>query len=185
MRVPITLSAVGITATVSLTAFAQEPIDEVREMYPDQVAAIEADCPAPKELVTETWSPDSGVDRMSFYCWNQPTEASYRSGQWLGTLPVEADPSFAPPFTCAEADTLCQDLLPELQSQYPEELAAAELTCAAKNGRLFLQTQDQPEQTVDLRCGYFASSVYDLDGDGEVDYSDPISVDTSMFTAEL
>lgn len=36
------------------------------------------------------------------------------------------------------------------------------------------------ETEVDLRCGFIATTVWDKNGDGEVDYEDQVSVDQSV-----
>jgi len=55
-------------------------------------------------------------------------------------------------------------------------IAQAEFYCAVKKGSLFLAARPD---AVDLRCGFFATTVWDDNGDGQVDYEDPVSVDVS------
>ncbi len=46
-----------------------------------------------------------------------------------------------------------------------------------KNGRLFFAIAGE---ALDLRYGYMATTLWDTDGDGISDYSDPVSVDESV-----
>jgi hypothetical protein len=64
-----------------------------------------------------------------------------------------------------------------MQTLYPSAVAQAEFHCAIKTGILFLDIQ--PDQ-VDVRCGFFATQLWDATGDGEVDYEDPVSLDISV-----
>lgn len=150
--------------------------------YPEVVAIFEADCAPPQELASSTFTNSLGDESVSFYCWDPPIADAPRHGEWLGTVPTSSRESFGSPLTCNAEDTLCQGSLPKLKDRYREQLADAELSCATRQGVLFLQPQNGQ---VEVRCGFFATTVYDLDNDGEVDYSDPVSVDTLMFSADL
>ena len=81
-----------------------------------------------------------------------------------------------PPWRCPPGDNACAALWPQLLERYPSAIAQAEFYCAVKNGTLFLAARPD---AVDLRCGFFSTTVWDDNGDGQVDYEDPVSVDVS------
>lgn len=159
----------------------QTALAQIEELYPEQLTALQSDCSAPNTLLTETYTARSGITKVSFYCW-YPVENEFRTGQWLGTLPAEADPTFGAELTCVPEDAICNSLLAQLRADYANELAAAELNCATKQGNLFLVPLTD---SVNVRCGFFATTVYDSNQDGVIDYEDPVSVDTSMFSADI
>jgi hypothetical protein len=79
--------------------------------------------------------------------------------------------------TCDRDDETCNEFLPQLRSNYPAEFHQAEFQCAMKNGSLFFSVE---ETEVELRCGFMATTVWDENSDGEIDYEDPVSVDISV-----
>ncbi|NEO03192.1 MAG: hypothetical protein F6K50_50140 [Moorea sp. SIO3I7] len=78
---------------------------------------------------------------------------------------------------CSNSDQQCQKVLPQLRTNAPELVQKTEFKCATKQGSLFLIVY---EQEIDIRCGFFATSVWDENGDGLVDNEDPVSVDISV-----
>ncbi|MGF1459887.1 MAG: SH3 domain-containing protein [Leptolyngbyaceae cyanobacterium] len=149
--------------------------------YPELVAVIESDCAAPNELITQTDQSPTGEVR-SYYCWEPATAETSRRGEWLGTVPTREDPDFGADLACRYEEAACESALAQLESDYAAELSDAILACGSQQGILFLQPLDK---TVDIRCGFFATSVYDFDNDGQVDYEDPVSVDISVFVADI
>ncbi|MGF1566790.1 MAG: hypothetical protein ACFCVD_01730 [Nodosilinea sp.] len=163
----------------ALAAQAQDPLVQAQQMYPATMAAISANCPSPSSLVAQTYASIEGGEYAAFYCWVEFDPAGRRSGQWLGRLPLrEGETPFVPPFTCPGSDATCPTLLPQLRATYPTAIAQAELQCAIKDGQLVQLVTTNA--TVDLRCGFFATTVWDENGDGLVDYEDPVSVDVSV-----
>lgn len=159
-------------------ATADHPLDQVRQLYPDQVAQLEAECQTPASLDVRSFQNEGQTPRASFICWSAPDSEGKRTGQWLGTLPLtEDDPTFITPFTCPAGDQACESQLTALQLRYPETLEAAELTCSIKRGSLFFAAAGE---TTDIRCGFFATTLWDTNGDGNPEYEDPISVDVSL-----
>ena len=150
--------------------------------YPHLVARLVSDCVVPQHLAINPYRLPSGQERQAFYCWNVAGAEAPRTGQWLGTVPTTVEPEFGTAIACPPDDAACADLLGRLQTDYSAALSQAELTCAAKQGTLFLQPLDRQ---VDVRCAFFATTVYDTDGDGQIDYEDPISVDISLLVADL
>ena len=159
-----------------LGAIALNPLEQMRSRYPAAVATIAADCLAPATLSVATYQHSDGRNYASLYCWDPPA-AGARQGQWLGHLPLqEGDTPFVTPWRCPQGDQTCAALWPQLLERYPSAIAQAEFYCAVKNGTLFLAARPA---AVDLRCGFFATTVWDDNGDGQVDYEDPVSVDVS------
>ena len=157
-------------------AIAPAPLEQVRSLYPAAFTAIAADCLAPATLSVATYQHSDGRNYASLYCWDPPA-AGARQGQWLGHLPLqEGDTPFVTPWRCPQGDQTCAALWPQLLERYPSAIAQAEFNCAVKNGILFLAARPD---AVDLRCGFFATTVWDDNGDGQVDYEDPVSVDVS------
>jgi hypothetical protein len=153
-------------------------LSQVAELYPEIVAELEAACESPAHLSVESFQNAGQPPRARFTCWSAPDPEGERTGQWLGNLPLTADdPTFITPFTCSAGDPACETQLAILQAQHPDVLATAELACSVKNGSLFFATL---EDTLDLRCGYFATTLWDTNGDGIPEYEDPISVDVSV-----
>ena len=153
-------------------------LEQARQLYPEAVAELEADCQSPSTLSVQSFQNQGQPPRAQFNCWSAPDSDGERTGQWLGNLPLtENDPDFLSPFTCSAGDTACQTQLELVQTRAPETLAAAEFACSMKNGRLFFASAGE---VLDLRCGYMATSLWDTDGDGIPDYSDPVSVDESV-----
>lgn len=158
-------------------AIAPAPLEQVRSLYPAAFTAIGADCPAPATLSVATDQNSDGRNYASLYCWEPPAAKGDRVGQWLGHLPMEeGDNPFVTPWRCPPGDNACAALWPQLLERYPSAIAQAEFNCAVKNGILFLAARPD---AVDLRCGFFATTVWDDNGDGQVDYEDPVSVDVS------
>lgn len=161
----------------------EEVLAEVRGIFPDTVAQFEGECSDNKTLSLQVFQNEGQPKRVSFICWGEPELDRSRSGTWLGVLPLTAnDPTFVQAWTCPESDQQCQRILPHLRSRYPEQIQQAEFQCATKNGSLFMSVS---EQKVDVRCGFFANSVWDEDGDGSPDNEDPVSVDLSVGTFKL
>ena len=157
-------------------AIAPAPLEQVRSLYPAAFTTIAADCLAPATLSVATYQHSDGRNYASLYCWDPPA-AGARQGQWLGHLPLqEGDTPFVTPWRCPQGDQTCAALWPQLLERYPSAIAQAEFYCAVKNGTLFLAARPA---AVDLRCGFFATTVWDDNGDGQVDYEDPVSVDVS------
>ncbi|WOD37027.1 hypothetical protein [Nodosilinea sp. E11] len=172
--------------TGQLLSYSPSPeatLAQVRQLYPEQVAKLEADCRPPETLIAQPYQNSGQPQRASFLCWS-PTEANgSRSGQWLGTLPLTAnDPTFAKPMTCSAGDSQCQANLSLIQARYPQQLQQAEFACAMKNGTLFFASAPQ---AIDMRCGYFATSLYDENGDGQGYLEQPTGVDISVGTVPL
>jgi hypothetical protein len=105
-----------------------------------------------------------------------------RSGHWLGQLPISPIATFGESLTCLAGDAVCDRWLPILQSRYPVALQQAEFQCAIRNGVLLTEFADE---TVTVRCGFFATTFYDEDGDMMPDYEDPVSVDIIVTTLPL
>jgi hypothetical protein len=153
-------------------------LEQARQLYPEAVAELEAECQAPSTLSVQSFQNQGQPPRAQFTCWSAPDSDGERTGQRLGNLPLtENDPDFLSPFTCSAGDTACQTQLELVQTRAPETLAAAEFACSMKNGSLFF---GPASDTIDLRCGYMATSLWDTNGDGDPDYSDPVSVDESV-----
>ncbi|WP_017301229.1 hypothetical protein [Nodosilinea nodulosa] len=156
----------------------QHVMEQARSRFPAAVAGLEAACAEPDTLAAVSYGEADGADYAGFYCWAPPGDDGSRSGQWLGRLPLhERDQPFAKPYRCPATDDPCAALWPQLQALYSSAIAQAEFNCAIKNGTLFLETHPN---AVDLRCDFFATTVWDENGDGQVDYEDPVGVDISV-----
>lgn len=159
-------------------ATSDQLLEQTRQLYPEAVAELEAECQAPSTLSVQSFQNQGQPPRAQFTCWSAPDPDGERTGRRLGNLPLtENDPDFLSPFTCSEGDEACEDRLELVQTRAPETLAAAEFACSMKNGSLFFGPAGD---TIDLRCGYMATSVWDTNGDGDPEYSDPVSVDESV-----
>ncbi|NMF86140.1 hypothetical protein [Nodosilinea sp. P-1105] len=159
-------------------ATSEQILNSVRQLFPDQVAQLEAECPTPSTLDATAFQNEGQPPRANFICWGVPDNTGARSGQGLGSLPLTTDdPTFIQSFTCPTGDQTCESQLEALQSQYPEQLEAAELACSVKRGTLFFSAAGD---LTDLRCGFQASSLWDLNGDGSVDQESSASVDVSV-----
>lgn len=155
-----------------------QPLDQARQLFPAAVAQLEAQCQHPSTLAVDSFQNTGQPPRAKFTCWGTPDTDGERTGQWLGNLPLtEEDPTFIQSFTCSAGDAICATQLEAMETLYPDTLEAAEFACSMKNGRLFFATAGE---ALDLRCGYMATTLWDTDGDGISDYSDPVSVDESV-----
>lgn len=156
---------------------------QVRQLYPTQVAEIESKCLLPGTLSVLPSQNLGQPQRASFNCWSPPETNGSRSGQGLGMLPLAAnDPTFVKPTTCATSDSQCQANLSLMRSHYPLQLQQAEFACAMRNGTLFFVPG---QQAIDLRCGYFATNLYDENEDGGGYLESPTGVDISVGTVPL
>ena len=184
MHKPTLLTTLGLVVfTPGMASANPDLLNQIQLIFPTAVQGVQADCPAPQTLSLRSHTLQGGGSGISFYCWDPPNQDSYRSGQWLGSLPLqEGTTPFVEPFTCAVGADSCQTLLPRLQAAYPTALAQAEFQCSIKRGTLFLVPQDSD---VKVGCGFFATTVYDQNGDGIPDYEDPISVDIAVTTLPL
>ncbi|NJL20226.1 MAG: hypothetical protein HC895_04355 [Leptolyngbyaceae cyanobacterium SM1_3_5] len=181
--IPVLL-AVGGCLMVVPTAQSSQAIDRMHELFPSAVVEMEAQCEG--DLVLQAIRIDDDTERVSFTCWRLDANGD-RVGEWLGNVPTSAtDSAFFRPLTCAEGDEDCVALLPAIRSRYTDQLAAAEFECSSKNGTLFLQfpteTAIAPEDSIDLRCGFFATSLIDRNNDQVADDEDSVSVDISLAT---
>ncbi|MBE9041873.1 hypothetical protein IQ235_13900 [Oscillatoriales cyanobacterium LEGE 11467] len=150
--------------------------DRVARGYPELTAQLTSDCDG--DLSLQVFKSGRQWPRVSFVCWEAADSRGERTGSWLGTLPLlKGDRTFAPQWQCGEFDRVCQEWLPQLRSIAPETVRNGEVQCAMRNGELFFAVV---ETRVDLRCGFFATTVWDENGDGLVDYEDPVSVDISV-----
>ena len=177
------LVATGLAiATVPTTVAANEALTKAQQIYPLMVADLERQCASPKTLSTRSYTTSAEVEMIGFICWSEPNESGLRSGQWLGRLPLSPVDSFGEPLTCKPGDDMCELWLPMLQEQYPLVLDQAKFQCAMRNGTLFTQFS---EASVTVRCGFFATTLYDNNGDDQPDHEDQISVDIPMTTLPL
>lgn len=171
-----------------LPAIAKKPqritLQTIRQQFPQEVAKLEAQCQKDKgKMELEVFQNEGETQRVSFSCWDKSRGKKDRSGSWLGILPLSRnDKTFVKPWTCSQGDTNCSSLLPKLKQIGAAKVKQAEFECAIKDGTLFAQQQDKQ---VDIRCGFFATSLTDENGDGVVDYEDPVSVDISVGIIKL
>lgn len=157
-------------------------IPEEEGAYSELIATIGADCVAPDVLGSETYISHSGQELRDYYCWFAPMTDSSKTGQWLGTVPTSEDAVFGATLTCRHTDTACQANLKWLMTDYDAAMHDAALFCGAKRGTLYLRPLDQQ---LDIRCWFLEITVSDLDGDGEFEYIDPVTADSSMFIADI
>jgi len=189
MRLSVKAWQSCILLTVGLTVWAvpnpgsaEEPLARAKQMFPLMFADLERQCASPKTLSAEVFTASTGFEVVSFTCWSVANDSGQRTGQWLGRLPLSPTESFGEPLTCKAGDEQCDRWLPTLQTQYPIALQQAEFHCAMRNGSLFTQFS---EASVTVRCGFFATTLYDDNGDNMPDYEDPISVDIPVTTLPL
>ncbi|MGB7445192.1 MAG: hypothetical protein WA919_29315 [Coleofasciculaceae cyanobacterium] len=191
--ITITITIILLIATIPALASSQQTQDilgdcgeqtcqqiltEVREAFPQQVTQLENECSGSQDLGLNVFQNEGQPQRVSFTCWQEAAADGSSSGQWLGILPLTAnDPAFIEPQLCSENDQECQKLLSQLQSRYPGQIQEAKLQCAMKNGSVFLKVF---EEVVDMRCGFFATSFWDENGDSLPENEDPVSVDISL-----
>ncbi|NEO47194.1 MAG: hypothetical protein F6K55_24940 [Moorea sp. SIO4A3] len=158
----------------------QEVLADIGDSFPEQIAEFKKECSDSKRLSLKVFQNQGQPQRVSFFCWDKPLGNGSRTGTWLGVLPLVAnDSNFVKPLACSNSDQQCQKVLPQLRTNAPELVQKAEFKCATKQGSLFLIVS---EQEIDIRCGFFANSVWDENGDGLVDNEDPVSVDISVGT---
>lgn len=159
-------------------------LQQMRKQFPQEVAKLEAECQKDKaKIQLEVFQNEGETQRVSFSCWDKPKGKKSRSGSWLGILPLSRnDKTFVKPWTCSQGDTSCLSLLPKLKAIDAAKVKQAEFECAMKNGTLLAEQQDKQ---VDIRCGFFATSLNDENGDGLVDYEDPVGVDISVGIVNL
>lgn len=154
------------------------PVETARQLYPEAVAGLEAACPSPSSLRATAFQNPGQPERAQFICWSAPDANGARVGQWLGNLPLTAaDPTFASVLACPAGDSACETQVEALQAAAPDILAAAEFACGMKDGSLFLASA---ADATDIRCGHFATTYWDTNGDGTADHSDAVSVDLSV-----
>ncbi len=155
----------------------QAVLTQVQQLFPEQVFALQAECPSPNTLNVDA---SSDPTRASFICWSAPASDGSRTGEALGTLPLsENDTTFVEPLSCVAGDRTCEAYSPTLRSRYTEQLQQAEFQCAVKGGHLFLT---ESAATVNVRCGFVATTLWDNNGDGRADNQDPVSVDILIGT---
>ncbi|NEO42281.1 MAG: hypothetical protein F6J90_40565 [Moorea sp. SIOASIH] len=158
----------------------QEVLADLGDSFPEQIAEWKRECSDSKGLSLKVFQNQGQPQRVSFFCWDKPVGNGNRTGTWLGVLPLVAnDSTFVKPLACSNSDQQCQKVLAQLRTNAPELVQKAEFKCATKQGSLFLIVS---EQEIDIRCGFFATSVWDENGDGLVDNEDPVSVDISVGT---
>lgn len=151
----------------------------MRQAYPTQLAQIETECRKQKGFLSwQVFHNQGQPKRVSFTCWDKPKGKESRQGSWLGTLPLsKKDTSFVQPWVCDQADFDCASILPRLKKKDIAKVKLAEFECAMRNGTLIIAKE---QKKVDVRCGFFATSLIDDNGDGEVDNEDQVSVDISV-----
>ncbi len=154
-------------------------LQTMRSQFPQEVAELEVGCQKDKgKIELEVFQNEGETRRVSFTCWDKPKGKKSRSGSWLGILPLSRnDKIFVKPWTCSQEDKNCSTLLSKLREIDAQKVKQAEFQCAMKSGSLFAEQQDKQ---VDMRCGFFATSLNDENGDGVVDNEDPVGVDISM-----
>lgn len=152
---------------------------KVRSSYPDLVTAWERDCSS-GELALSVFEVSPQRRFASAICWNPPDTNGSRTGQWLGTAPFAPNDSrFLA--SCNESDRACQTALTVWEESDNAAATAARQRCASLRGTLFVQPGDRE---IEVRCGFFAMTVWDENGDGAIDYEDPVSVDILLGTVD-
>jgi hypothetical protein len=160
------------------TTMSDYTLQQSRRIHPQQVSEFEDACKAPATLGARPFQNEGQPQRATFICWSALDSDGTQTGEWFGILPLaQNDPTFIKPLTCPSGDQACQSQLELMRSRFPEQLAQAELTCSIKDGTLFFAPA---EQSVDIRCGYFATTFWDMNGDGNPDNSSSASVDMSV-----
>lgn len=155
----------------------QAVLTQVQQLFPEQVTALQAECPSPSTLDVET---DGDPMRANFICWSAPASDGSRTGKALGTLPLsENDTTFVEPLFCVAGDRTCEAYSPTLRTRYTEQLQQAEFQCAVKGGHLFLT---ESAATVNVRCGFVATNLWDKNGDRRADDEAPVSLDILIGT---
>lgn len=185
MRYGVVALAGGWTI-VGASAMAQSPlVKQIRNQYPQDVANFQARCLAPKRLeIKRVQQETAPTQTVSFTCWQRQQNGD-RAGSWLGYLPLpQSVATFAQPMTCAPDDKRCVTTLAQVKSQQPGHLKHAEFKCATQNGSLFFNYVDQT--TVELRCGFMDSQLYDPAGNGDRDIVERFtSIDIPVATFKL
>ena len=161
----------------TMPAQADEALEQARQIFPAVVDDFERQCLVPATLNTQPFTDSGGVEMVSFICWSTTDEFESRTGQWLGRLPISAVETFGESLSCQPGDDRCDRWLPILQTHYFLAIQQAEFQCAIRNGTLLTQFSDD---TLAVRCGFFATTLYDNNGDNIPDYEDPVSVDIPL-----
>lgn len=184
-----------IVALLTTSLFCQLPVtaakkpqkvtlQQMRSQFPQEVAKLEAECQKNRgKIELKVFQNEGETLRVSFTCWDKPKGKKSRSGSWLGNFPLSRnDKTFVKPWTCSQEDKNCSTLLSKLREIDAQKVKQAEFQCAMKSGSLFAEQQDKQ---VDMRCGFFATSLNDENGDGVVDNEDPVGVDISVGIIKL
>jgi len=170
--------AIGVVIVAfSVPVRAEEVVlAKVRSIYPDLVAQWENDCLS-GSIDTSVFDRADGGKFANAICWYPPEADGSRTGQWLGIAPLNLHRTFRA--TCHNGDRSCQEALTQWRSIDPQAVSRAEIYCASKQGTLFVVSRDG---VTEIRCGFFATTVWDENSDGSIDDEDPVSVETPLGT---
>jgi hypothetical protein len=161
-------------------------LQQLRSQYPETMAEFEAECQSPDrlELKRFTIQATPPSQRVLLNCWNLPQASGDRRGWVLGQLPLaKTDPTFVKPMKCAVSDSQCATALQRVKAQYPALLKQAEFKCSTKDGTLLFT--DITSNSVELRCGFFDTQLYDTKGNGQNVSESFTSVDIAIRTFKL
>lgn len=171
------VGAIALGATVR-PLNANPLMENLRSAYPEVVARWERDCNRGKIDLTY----HASQERVFGLCWEPPQEDGSRMGSSLGVLPPHFDPTFST--TCeGRQESLCPDILEVWQTLEPETARVGLQLCASLDGSLVFRRRN--DNSIQIRCGYFATRYWDEDGDLEIDGEDPISVAREIGTIQL
>ncbi|MGB2925554.1 MAG: hypothetical protein WBB82_09650 [Limnothrix sp.] len=164
----------------------------LQEQWPEQMAALPEECPIIASYGLNVWE-DTDQKRVSLYCWQEQDETSVDPifpnaayGNFYRTFPYPgSENTFLARKDCLD-DAACEAMWQKFETKYPDEMLAAQQTCAFHQGFL-IYNQDEQRGLVDVSCAFFVPSVQiDNDGDGVSDgESKPTGVDIPLVSLPL
>lgn len=176
-----------LATTITGTTVGAKPVDlltQLRMDYPKQIAEFEAQCPLQELDLKEVTQATTQSKRARFVCWSLKSASGDRTGQIIGQLPlVKGDQTFVKPVICRPGDPKCPASLQKMRLQYAVQFSEAEFQCGTKNGSLFFAYVTPA--TLDLRCRFFVTQLFDPQGDGQNISESYTSAEISLGTFNL
>ena len=164
----------------------EELLAQLRSNWQSQMINYENDCQG-KVLGVNTYESE-GSQKVSFVCWEEPTEDGNIEGEWLGILPFPgSEDAFASKWSCDETLSDCETTLTQLREANPEEIAEYEVDCAIRDGDLKLLAS-AGKNSLQVQCSFFAPSVQiddNADGISDGAGSKPTGVDVILGDLKL
>lgn len=161
----------------------EQLLTQLQRRWPAWVKKYQSQCSGKNTLGLQVYENPPQSKRVSFNCWEPKDANNSRMGAVLGVLPFPGQESkFKSEWQCSDA--ACKNTLAKLRGRYAQKLKQYEFECATLSGDLLINPVANSNK-VEIECGFFATNLFDDNGDGIFDGDRQTTVGKTMGTLEV